>query len=182
MDTSKKYRSSCAKSRGIADFGKSEPEFLIEILDRHLDWCVIVCLVGGGQEINDGEAGLSEWFIALAKRFENWKIVTSDQLAHSDYHWGHDLKKVVSGLQHQSDPDLHLAVSVRSFRAEKVSQFVNEVIANDPEAAAITYGAIDKSYPNFLNTEFGTRTRMVASESPRVRALWSSCLFGKLCV
>ena len=148
--TQKKISKFMREKRGIANFEKSEPEFLIEILNRHSDWCVIVCLVGGGQEINEGEAGLSEWFIALAKSFRDWKIVTSDQLAHPDYHWGHDLGKMVSELQHRSDPDLHLAVSVRSFRAEKVSQFVNEVIANDPEAAARTYGTIGKSYPIFL--------------------------------
>lgn len=138
------------EKRGITGFDKSEPEFLIEILDRHADWCVIVCLIGGGQEINDGEAGLSEWFIALSRKFKNWKIVTSDQMAHAEYHWGHDLRKMLSGLHHQSDNDLHLAVSVRSFRAEKVSQFVNELIANDAAAAASTYGKIGKSYPIFL--------------------------------
>jgi hypothetical protein len=141
------------EKRGIANFGKSEPEFLIEILNRHADWCVIVCLVGGGQEINEGEAGLSEWFVALAKSYRDWKVVTSDQLAQPEYHWGHDLGQMVSGLQHQSDRDLHLAVSFRSFRAETVSQFVNEVIANDHEAAARTYGAIGKNYPIFLTRD-----------------------------
>jgi hypothetical protein len=136
--------------RGIADFGKSEPEFLIEILDRHPDWCVIVCLIGGGQEINDGEAGLTEWFSALAKRFTHWKIVTSDQLSHPSYHWGRDLRKMMDGLQHRSDADLHLSVSVRSFRAEKVSQFVNELIGNEPAAAAETFRFLEKSYPIVL--------------------------------
>ncbi len=30
-------------------FAFSEPEFLISYLDRHRDWAVVVCLVGGGQ-------------------------------------------------------------------------------------------------------------------------------------
>lgn len=135
------------EKRGIQNFEKSEPEFLIEILDRHTDWCVIVCLIGGGQEINDGEAGLSEWFAALEKRFRHWTVVTSDQLSHPSYHWGRDLPKMMQGLRHRSDDDLHLAVSVRSFRAEKLSQFVNELIGNDPVAAAKTYLAIKDSYP-----------------------------------
>ncbi len=133
--------------RGITDFEKSEPEFLIEILDRHADWCVIVCLIGGGQEINDGEAGLTEWFSALAKRFGHWKIVTSDQLADPSYHWGRDLTKMMAGLDHTTDPDLHLSVSVRSFRAEKLSQFVNELIGGQPVAAARTFASLSNSYP-----------------------------------
>ena len=138
--------------RGEANFGKSEPEFLIEILDRHPDWCVIVCLIGGGQEINEGEAGLTEWFIALAKRFPHWKIVSSDQLSDPAYHWGRDLNRLMNGLQHRSDTDLHLSVSVRSFRAEKVSQFVNELIGNEP-AAAQTFRSLEKSYSVVLTRD-----------------------------
>jgi hypothetical protein len=148
--TQEKISKFLRERRGVADFGKSEPEFLIEILDRHPDWCVIVCLIGGGQEINDGEAGLTEWFSALAKRFTHWKIVTSDQLSHPSYHWGRDLRKMMDGLQHRSDADLHLSVSVRSFRAEKVSQFVNELIGNEPLAAAETFRSLEKSYPIVL--------------------------------
>jgi hypothetical protein len=54
-----------------ADFRQSEPEFLISCLDRHPDWAVVVCLVGGGQEINTGEAGISEWIDALQRRFKD---------------------------------------------------------------------------------------------------------------
>jgi hypothetical protein len=139
--------------RGHVNFGKSEPEFLIEILDRHPDWCVIVCLVGGGQEINDGEAGLTEWFIALAKRFPHWKVVSSDQLSHPTYHWGRDLSRMMDGLQHRSEADLHLSVSIRSFRAEKVSQFVNELVGNEPSAAAATFRSLEKSYPIVLTRD-----------------------------
>jgi hypothetical protein len=145
--THRKISKFMREKRGIQNFEKSEPEFLIEILDRHEKWCVIVCLIGGGQEINDGEAGLSEWFAALAKRFKDWTIVTSDQLSDPSYHGGRDLPKMMQGLRHRSDSDLHLAVSVRSFRAEKLSQFVNELIGNDPAAAAKTYLAIKETYP-----------------------------------
>jgi hypothetical protein len=136
--------------RGIQNFDRSEPEFLIEILDRHPDWCVIVCLVGGGQEINEGEAGLSEWFIALSKRFRNWKVYASDQLAKPEYHWGHNLHAMAGQLNCSCEKDLHLAVSVRSFRAEKLSQFVNELIAGEAPAAARTYAAIGAVYPIVL--------------------------------
>lgn len=151
--TQEKISKFLRERRGITDFSKSEPEFLIEILDRHPDWCVIVCLIGGGQEINDGEAGLTEWFSALAKRFAHWKIVTSDQLSHPSYHWGHDLRKMMDGLQHRAEADLHLSVSVRSFRAEKVSQFVNELIGNEPGAAAETFRFLERTYPIVLTRD-----------------------------
>lgn len=138
------------EKRGIANFGKSEPQFLIEVMDRHTDWCVIVCLIGGGQEINEGEAGLSEWFIALAKHYPDWKVRTSDQLAKTEYHWGHNLQAIADRLDCSRESDLHLAVSVRSFRAETLSQFINELIAGDRSAAAQTYAAISPSYPIVL--------------------------------
>ena len=51
------------KSRkGIPAFNMSEPEFLISVMDRHDGWATIICLIGGGQEINTGEAGLAEWY------------------------------------------------------------------------------------------------------------------------
>ena len=73
------------RDRGEGDFDVSEPEFLISVMDRHTDWCVIVCLVGGGQEINTGEAGLSEWLAALHARFQHWDVHISDRLADPDY-------------------------------------------------------------------------------------------------
>src|SRR6185312_7680691 len=114
-----KITKSMREKHGIAEFGQSEPEFLIHVMDRHTDWCVVVCLVGGGQEINEGEAGLSEWFIALSKHFRDWRVYTSDQLAKPEYHWGQNLQAKLEGLAYALEPDLHLAVSVRSFRAEK---------------------------------------------------------------
>jgi len=142
-----KITKSMREKHGIAEFGQSEPEFLIHVMNRHADWCLVVCLVGGGQEINDGEAGLSEWFIALSKHYRDWKVYTSDQLAKPEYHWGQNLQAKLEGLAYSVEPDLHLAVSVRSFRAEKLSQFVNELIAGDASAASRTYESIQASYP-----------------------------------
>jgi hypothetical protein len=136
--------------KGVKEFSASEPEFLISVMDRHPGWCAIVCLVGGGQEINDGEAGLSEWLLALSKHYQGWKIFTSDQLLQPDYHWGKDLRSIISPLDHEVDSDLHLAVSIRSFRAERLSQFVNELIVGDKSAAQVTYQSIGKVYPIVL--------------------------------
>jgi hypothetical protein len=123
------------QKKGQSDFAMSEPEFLISVMDRHTDWCTIICLIGGGQEINAGEAGLTEWFSALKRCFPDWKIYTSEQLAHRDYHWGQDLAAMLQGLDAKSMPDLHLAVSVRSFRAEKLSEFVGAVVAGEADNA-----------------------------------------------
>jgi hypothetical protein len=139
-----------SQKKGVPDFAMSEPQFLISVMDRHQDWCTIVCLVGGGQEINAGEAGLTEWFIALRDHFPKWKVYTSPQLTHPDYDWGHDLSAMLKNLDHQLLPDLHLAVSVRSFRAEKLSEFVGALIAGEAKVAETLCGQIKVHYPIVL--------------------------------
>jgi schlafen family protein len=136
-----------SQKRGHPEFGMSEPEFLISVMDRHDDWCTIICLVGGGQEINAGEAGLTEWFSALKRSFRSWKVYTSERLTHRDYHWGQDLPALPAGLDSQTLPALHLAVSVRSFRAEKLSEFVGALVAGDAKEARSIYQAINATYP-----------------------------------
>ncbi|MBV8834881.1 MAG: DUF2075 domain-containing protein [Acidobacteriaceae bacterium] len=69
------------RKRGQRDFNMSEPEFLISVMDRHSDRCAVVCLVGGGQEINTGEAGISEWISALETRFSDWQVYVSPRIS-----------------------------------------------------------------------------------------------------
>lgn len=123
------------QKRGASQFDMSEPEFLISLMDRRKDWCTIVCLIGGGQEINTGEAGLIEWFNALQKRFTHWDVYHSGQLSNKNYNWGEDLSVRLQGLSAIEKPALHLAVSIRSFRAEKLSDFIGAIIDGDVEAA-----------------------------------------------
>lgn len=105
------------KERGRLDFSMSEPEFLLSVMDRHDDWCTVVCLVGGGQEINTGEAGIDEWLRALAADFPQWHVHVSDRL-----------ETAVQSVPNVTRTScLHLATSIRSFRAEKLSDFVGEV-------------------------------------------------------
>jgi hypothetical protein len=136
-----------SQKKGRTNFQMSEPEFLISVMDRHEDWCTVICLVGGGQEINAGEAGLTEWFSALQRSFRNWKIYTSEQLAHRDYHWGQDFFAMLKELDSQPLSALHLAVSVRSFRAEKLSDFVGAVVAGEVDVARELYDQIKATYP-----------------------------------
>lgn len=133
--------------RGHSGFAMSEPEFLISVMDRHAGWCTIICLIGGGQEINTGEAGLSEWLTALRERFSEWEIHASSLL--EDRHYTVD-KKATDLLQApdiEKHPELHLAVSMRSFRAEQLSTFVGQVLEGSAEAARSTLQSLIDRYP-----------------------------------
>ena len=70
------------QKRGQRGFSMSEPEFLLSVMDRHPDWCAIICLVGGGQEINTGEAGIDEWLRAIERSFPHWDVHVSQTLQH----------------------------------------------------------------------------------------------------
>ena len=139
-----------AQKKGVPDFNMSEPEYLISVMDRHKDWCVIVCLIGGGQEINIGEAGLTEWLEALRNRFSYWKVFVSPQFGHKDYYWGKSLEDMLQGLDHETLDALHLGVSIRSYRAEKLSLFVNALIDGDTPTARALYAEIKELYPIYL--------------------------------
>jgi hypothetical protein len=128
-------------------FSQSEPEFLISYMDRHKDWAVIVCLVGGGQEINTGEAGIREWLTAVVKSFPEWQMFISSRLTDSEYAAGKVLEMVRGRARTQFDDCLHLAVSMRSFRAENVSAFVKTLLDCEKEAACQTFAQISENYP-----------------------------------
>ena len=134
------------RKKNNPNFNLSEPEFLISCLDRHSDWAVIVCLVGGGQEINIGEAGIGEWIESLNRSFPNWHIYLSSRLTDSEYGAGEILNKLASRPNVTYKDDLHLSVSMRSFRAEHVSLLIKQLLDNDIEEARDTLEKIDK-YP-----------------------------------
>ncbi len=136
------------KKRAV--FNHSEPEFLISCLDRHPDWAVIVCLVGGGQEINTGEAGISEWLDSLNSFFPDWHIYISPRLIESEYAAGDALDKVASRPNVVYKDELHLAVSMRSFRAENVSLLVKQVLDLDAEGSRLTLDKLKAKYPIVL--------------------------------
>jgi hypothetical protein len=117
------------QKRRMTEFGMSEPKFLISVMDRKQDWCTIVALIGGGQEINTGEAGLVEWFDALQKHFNNWDVYYSRQIIDKNYSWGRDLASKLGALKSVQKDMLHLAVSVRSFRAETLSAFIGALLS-----------------------------------------------------
>ena len=121
--------------KGVANFEYSEPEFLISTMDRHQDWAVIICFVGGGQEINTGEAGLPEWFDSLRRAFPYWDVYITPQLNDEEYRREREWDDMISDLQIHENPDLHLATSVRSFRTPDLAAFVKAVLDVDTDAA-----------------------------------------------
>lgn len=136
-----------ARKKGQLNFNMSEPQFLINIMDRHKDWAVIICLVGGGQEINKGEAGISEWFDAIKREYANWNVYVSDKITDSEYSKGLSLSALLNGMKYEIIEDLHLSVPLRSFRSEKVSAFVKALLDVDKEKALSLYQVFNKDYP-----------------------------------
>jgi hypothetical protein len=141
------------RKRGCLDFDMSEPEFLIRVMDRHPDWCTIVCLVGSGQEINTGEAGISEWISALESKFPNWEVHVSPRIALVEYGSRCKVEQFLASPRVHLSEHLHLAVSMRSYRAEALSGFIGHVIDNEPEAARNTYKSIQADYPIYLTRD-----------------------------
>ena len=107
------------QKRNQEGFNQSEPEFLIGVMDRHDEWCVVIALIGGGQEINDGEAGLNGWFSALEKQYKDWHIYYSEKLKQKEYAGENVELNLLKNTKSSSENSLHLATSMRSFRAEK---------------------------------------------------------------
>jgi hypothetical protein len=123
------------RKRGQAGFDLSEPEFLISCLDRHPTWAVVVCLVGNGQEINTGEAGIAEWLGSVERRFPEWEVYVSPELGLGDATVAALKAQVQARDKLHEAPSLHLATSVRSFRSERYSEFVNRLLDLDVDGA-----------------------------------------------
>ena len=135
------------RKKGIAGFPMSEPEFLIWSLNLREDWAVVVCLVGGGQEINTGEAGISEWLRAINTNFPDWNVFISDQLTGKEYAEG-ELEDLLQANDHvERSTNLHLAVSMRSFRAEQLSNFVHHLLDGNVSQAQTLLATLKDKYP-----------------------------------
>lgn len=145
--TREKAESWMRTKKNIADFGQSEPEFLLSTMDRHADWSVVVCLVGGGQEINTGEAGIDAWLQAVSARFPDWRMHISSRLTDSEYAAGQALEVVRHRPQTYLDDCLHLSVSMRSFRAENVSSFVKALLDQEVRSARAALEQMEGRYP-----------------------------------
>lgn len=153
------------RKKNQPNFSFSEPEFLISCLDRHEDWAVVICLVGGGQEINTGEAGISEWLRGIKNVFSNWEVFISPNLTDSEY----AAQEIIDELKINSvvkfNQDLHLAVSMRSFRAEKLSSFVKNLLDLNVLEARSVFSLISDKYPIFLTRNLATAKKWLKEKA-----------------
>lgn len=147
------------------NFNQSEPEFLISCLDRHSDWAVIVCLVGGGQEINTGEAGITEWIESLNRSFPDWHIYISSRLTDSEYGAGEVLSKLGARPNVLHKDELHLGVSMRSFRAEHVSYLVKQLLDLNTEEAHKTLENVKAKYPMVITRDLSKAKQWLKAQA-----------------
>jgi len=149
----------------VPNFPVSEAAFLIWSLDQRKDWAVIICLVGGGQEINTGEAGISEWIEALNKHFTYWNIFISNKLTEPEYAEGKVNELLENNDRVTYSDDLHLAVSLRSFRAETLSSFVHSLLDFNPDAGKLYEDVSLKGYPVLLTRDIDKARAWLRSKS-----------------
>lgn len=149
------------RRKKLSGFTQSESEVLISYMDRHQDWAVIVCLVGGGQEIHTGEAGIAAWLDAIREKFPHWRVYVSPDLTDSEYAAGHALDALASHRDVVRDQALHLAVSMRSFRSEKVSAFVKAVLDCDTMGARAMLEQFSARYPMALTRDLTRAKRWI---------------------
>lgn len=147
------------------DFRYSEPAFLISYLDRHADWAVIVCLVGGGQEIHTGEAGIGEWLDSAARHFPHWHLHISAQLTDSEYAAGRAMDVVRANTNAHLEDGLHLAVSMRSFRAEHVSAFVKAMLDCERRDAREALAKLGGRFPIVLTRDLSRAKQWMRSRA-----------------
>lgn len=165
------------RKKGIENFDMSEPEFLIDVMDRHKDWCTIVCLIGGGQEINTGEAGLGEWIDGLKIKFQDWDIHYSNLITDSPNYLKTSEQKDWMKSNAISETELHLAVSIRSFRSEKLSNFVHHTLELNLEIAQSIYKEIKDQFPILLTRDLSTAKewlRQISKGTERIGIISSS--------
>ena len=147
-------------------FGRdySEPEMLLRIMERHADWAIVIALVGGGQEINDGEAGLEEWGRALASTGKEWVIYASPEVLEGGastagrrlFDGSTERKAIRTSLA------LHLRTSNRSLRAEQLANWVNRVLEGDAEAAASL--EVTSRFPILLSRDLSETRRKLREQ------------------
>jgi Uncharacterized conserved protein (DUF2075) len=151
------------RKKGLKDFNQSEPGFLISVMDRHTGWSVIICLVGGGQEINTGEAGLKEWFVALRDRFSDWNVYMPKQESISEFLSGFDLLSL--GGRVSFEQTLHLSVSLRSFRSERLSTGVSALLDGIQATAYQELATIQKDFPIVITRSLSHAKRWIRSKA-----------------
>jgi hypothetical protein len=151
--------------RGQHEFSMSEPEFLVSVMDRHDDWCVIVALVGGGQEINSGEIGLAGWRDALRDRFPHWDVYYSDRLQQETYVGKEVDFEDLPNPNCIAESQLHLSTSMRSFRAEALSEMVHYLVGGQTESACQLQKVLKDRFPMRITRDLAMAKRWLSDNA-----------------
>ena len=150
------------EKKNIQNFPYSEPEYLISCMDRQRDWGVVVCLVGNGQSINKGEAGLKEWIESILRRYKSWDVYMSQAVLKSG-ELSQERIEDIPQLNYREE--LHLEMSMRSFRSESVSLFINQLLDLKVEEAKSTLSElIENNYPIVLTRSLERAKRWLRSK------------------
>ena len=142
----------------------SEPHLLYSIMDRHQDWAVMICLVGLGQDIYDGEVGINEWFRCGVQDFPQWEMYYSPAIFNQIEDLNIDKEMIKSCRRCHPINELHLKTSIRSFRADKQCQFVDNLLNNDPESTKKIYSMISSKYPILVTRDYQKAKQWVRSQ------------------
>jgi adenylylsulfate kinase-like enzyme len=153
-----------ARKHDDPEMAVSEPHLLFSIMDRHQDWAVMICLVGLGQDIYDGEVGINEWFRCGIEEFRGWELYYSSSIFSQIEDKNINKKMILSCERCHQVPELHLRTSIRSFRADKQCQFVDYLLDNDPKRTAEVYQSIVEKYPVYLTRDYGQAKRWVRAQ------------------
>jgi DUF2075 family protein len=136
---------------GRQKFGRtaSEPRLLLEIMGRHEDWCALVGLVGGGQEINTGENGIAEWGNALrslpSEIAAQWTVYGPSTVLEGDRSTAFlGLGELPRVVHVETDEALRLVVPLRSYRSPRVAEWVEAVVEGDSAQAAALFEELDQ--------------------------------------
>ncbi len=146
------------------DMSVSEPHLLFRIMDRHDDWAVMICLVGLGQDIYDGEVGINEWFRTGIEDFKDWEMYFSPAIFAQIEDKDIDVDMIKSCERCHEMMELHLKTSVRSFRADKQCQFVDSLLDNAPEKAKEVYSFISEKYPVYITRDIKKAKKWARSQ------------------
>lgn len=142
----------------------SEPKLLLSIMDRHQDWAVVICLVGLGQDIHDGEVGINEWFQCGIEEFSKWELFYSPEIFTQIGDTNIDREKIEKSKNCHAINGLHLKTSIRSFRAECQCQFIDNLLANKSEDAKRVYNQLADKYPIYITRDFNTAKNWVREQ------------------
>ncbi len=158
---------------------KSEAELIFEFMNRHQGWAVVIALIGGGQEINTGEGGISEWGKAIQKKYQNWEVHISTELLTGDSTTNNQaiFEGDFSNLFIQESKYLHLSVSQRSFKAANLNDWVQAVIGNNIVSAVSFANSIQEIYPLLITRNLDKAKNWLRSKkvgSKRIGMLASS--------